>query len=383
MNIIIRTFEGFEEILAEEVFHITEIKPEIGKRAVYIKGDLRTIYNLNLRSRLALDVLVELHKYKASNESQLYKGAYSFDWGNEFSIHETFSISSIVHSPFFNHSKYVSLKIKDAIVDQFNKNNGTRPNVDRVAPDHKFIVRVTHDQVNLLWNTSGDPLFKRGYRTITGVAPLNEVLAAGILKFSGWSSETPLIDPMCGSGTFICEALMMAKNMPPSIRRDRFGFMNHKDYDHHLWLEIKENATEKINKKVPNIRGSDIMSKMVSATKNNLDNILKNHPCKMETKDFFKLKKLGENNMLVLNPPYNIRIAKEKNHEFYNDIGTQLKHEWSGCDAWILTGDLEGLKYIGLRPRRKIKMFNGPIETRLINIPLYKGSKKTKKSQIN
>lgn len=378
MKIIVRTFEGFEEILADEVFHITKIKPELGKRAVYIKGDLETIYKLNFCSRLALDVLIELHSYKAKDENELYKGAYNFNWDHEFSIHETFSISSIVHSPYFNHSKYVSLKVKDAIIDQFNKNHGNRPNVDRVNPDHKFIVRITQDQVNLLWNTSGDPLFKRGYRTITGVAPLNEVLASGILKFSGWNFEIPLLDPMCGSGTFICEALMMAKNIPPSINRERFGFMNHKEYDHNLWIDIKEKTINKIDKKNPNIQGSDILSKMVFATKKNLNNILKNHSCKIETRDFFYLKKSKENQMLVLNPPYNVRIAQEKNHNFYNNIGRQLKHEWSGCNAWVLSGDLEGLKHIGLRPSRKIKIFNGPIETRLLFFPLYKGSKKLK-----
>ena len=381
MNIIIRTFAGFEEILAEEVFQISGLKPEIGKRAVYLKGGIEVVYKLNLWSRLALDDLVELHKYKAANESELYKGAYEYNWEKEFSIHETFAISSVVHSPFFNHSKYVSLKIKDAIVDQFNKNIGKRPSVDRESPDHRFLVRITHNQVNLLWNTSGEPLFKRGYRTITGVAPLNEVLAAGILKFSGWDMKRPILDPMCGSGTFLCEALMMAKNLPPTIKRIAFGFMNHKNYDHKLWIKLKNEALNNINDNIPVVEGFDILSKMVFATKNNLKNIFDEHTCKIETKDFFKLKPSRENQMLVLNPPYNIRIAQEKNHEFYNDIGSHLKHKWSGADAWILSGDLEGLKHIGLRPSRKIRMYNGPIETKLIYIPLYRGSKKNKNSE--
>ena len=154
--------------------------------------------------------------------------------------------------------------------------------------------------------------------------------------------------------------------------------MNHKEYDHNLWTDIKEKTINKIDKKNPNIQGSDILSKMVFATKNNLNNILKNHSCKIDTRDFFQLKQTTENQMLVLNPPYNVRIAQEKNHNFYNNIGRQLKHEWSGCNAWVLSGDLKGLKHIGLRPSRKIKMFNGPIETRLLYFPLYKGSKKLK-----
>lgn len=379
MKIIVRTFAGFEEILSEEIFQITNIKPEIGKRAVYLNGGLEIIYSLNLWCRLALDVLVELHHYKARNENELYNGAYDFIWENEFSIHETFSVSSVVSSPFFNHSKYASLKIKDAIVDQFKKKLGKRPSVDRENPDHKFLVRISHDQVNLLWNTSGNSLFKRGYRTMTGVAPLNEVLAAGIIKFSGWDLKRPLIDPMCGSGTFICEALMIAKNIPPTIKRKSFGFMNHKDYNHNLWEKLKAKSLEKINDNKPIIMGFDNFNEMIIASRNNVNNVFSNNICKINLKDFFDLEAPIENSMLIINPPYNIRISQDKNHLFYEKIGTRLKHSWSGSDAWILSGDLESLKHIGLRPKRRIKLFNGPIETKLVHIPLYRGSKKTKK----
>lgn len=379
MKIIVRTFAGFEEILSKEVFQITDIKPEVGKRAVYLNGDLEIIYLLNLWCRLALDILVELHHYKACNENELYNGAYDFIWENEFSIHETFSITSVVNSPFFNHSKYASLKIKDAIVDQFNKRLGKRPSVDRENPDHKFLVRISHDQVNLLWNTSGDSLFKRGYRTMTGAAPLNEVLAAGIIKFSGWDLKRPLIDPMCGSGTFICEALMIAKNIPPSIKRKSFGFMNHKDYNHNLWEKLKAKSLEKINENNTKIMGFDNFNEMIIASRNNVNNVFSNNKCKITFKDFFDLEAPIENSILILNPPYNIRISQDKNHLFYEKIGTRLKHTWSGSDAWILSGDLESLKHIGLRPKRRIKLFNGPIETKLVHIPLYRGSKKTKK----
>ena len=382
MKIVVRTFAGFEEILADEIFQITNLKAEIGKRAVYLDGDLEIIYSLNLWCRLALEVLVELHNYKASNEDELYNGAYEFIWDNEFSIHETFSISSVVNSPFFNHSKYASLKIKDAIADQFNKKYGKRPSVERDNPDHKFLVRISHDQVNLLWNTSGDPLFKRGYRKMTGVAPLNEVLAAGIIKFSGWDFKRPLIDPMCGSGTFLCEALMIAKNIPPSIERKNFGFTKHKNYDHALWTTIKNKANEKKNENKPVLMGYDNLNEMIIATRNNINNIDPNNDCKITFKDFFDLEPPVENAFLILNPPYNMRIAQEKNHMFYEKIGTRLKHSWSGSDAWILSGDLEGLKHIGLRPIRKIKLFNGPIETKLVHIPLYKGSKKIKGNKI-
>ena len=377
MNIVVRTYAGFEEILAREVNQITGISPNIGKRAVYLDGGQKEIYLLNLWCKLALDVLVELHRFKAKNEQELYKGAYQYEWTNEFTLHETFMLNSVVHSTHFNHSKYVALKVKDAIVDQFKKVTGKRPNVDRKNPDHRFLVRVTQDNVHLLWNTSGDPLYKRGYRSITGVAPLNEVLAAGILTFSDWDIQTPLIDPMCGSGTFLCEALIQAKQIAPGLMRSIFGFIKHQSYDHELWEKLKKEA-EKLQKPVqPQLYGFDKLNKLVFATRSHLNHISPNDAVIKEA-NFFHLNKPIEKAMLVMNPPYSVRLPQEKIHEFYNFIGSRLKHHWEGCDAWILSGNLEAIKHLGLRPKRKIKLYNGPIETKLVHLPLYKGSKKNK-----
>ena len=380
MNIVVRTYAGFEEILAREVNQITGISPNIGKRAVYLEGGQEEIYLLNLWCRLALDVLVELHRYKAKNEQELYKGVYQYEWTKEFTLHETFMLNSVVHSTHFNHSKYVALKVKDAIVDQFKKATGKRPNVDRENPDQRFLVRVTQDNVHLLWNTSGDPLYKRGYRSITGVAPLNEVLAAGILTFSDWDIQTPLIDPMCGSGTFLCEALIQAKQIAPGLMRSVFGFIKHQTYDHELWEKLKKEA-EKAQKSVqPQLYGFDKLNKLVFATRTHLNHISPNDAIIKEA-NFFQLNKPIEKAMLVMNPPYNVRLPQEKIHEFYNSIGNRLKHHWEGCDAWILSGNLEAIKHLGLRPKRKIKLYNGPIETKLVHLPLYRGSKKQKSNQ--
>ena len=377
MNIVVRTYAGFEEILAREVNQITGISPNIGKRAVYLEGGQQEIYLLNLWCRLALDVLVELHRYKAKNEQELYKGAFQYEWTKEFTLHETFMLNSVVHSTHFNHSKYVALKVKDAIVDQFKKATGKRPNVDRENPDQRFLVRVTQDNVHLLWNTSGDPLYKRGYRSITGVAPLNEVLAAGILTFSDWDIKTPLIDPMCGSGTFLCEALIQAKQIAPGLMRSVFGFIKHQSYDHELWEKLKKEA-EKAQKSVqPHLYGFDKLNKLVFATRTHLNHISPNDAIIKEA-NFFQLNKPIEKAILVMNPPYNVRLPQEKIHEFYNSIGSQLKHHWEGCDAWILSGNLEAIKHLGLRLKRKIKLYNGPIETKLVHLPLYRGSKKQK-----
>ncbi len=376
MKIVIRTYAGFEEILANEIQKITGKEVEIVKRAVTIEGENKEVYLINLWSRLAIDVLIPVLEFRAKNEDELYNKATHFHWEDHLTIHETFSLTSIVHSPFFNHSQYVSLKIKDAIVDRFNRKTKERPNVDRENPDHKLVVRVTQDNVSILWNTSGDPLFKRGYRTMTGLAPINEILAAGILIFSGWNSEQPLVDPMCGSGTFLCEALMIAKNIPPGSFRKEFGFIKHKSYDHKLWLTIKEEASRELKKTSPKLFGYDKMMDSIVNTKNNIKNIDTDFECKIENIDFFETEKPSEKGMLIMNPPYNVRIQQDEILEFYNAIGTRLKHHWSDFDAWVFSGDLQALKRIGLRPKRRISLLNGSIESKLVHLPLYMGSKR-------
>ena len=376
MKIVIRTYAGFEEILASEIQNITGKKPEIAKRAVTIEGENKEVYLINLWSRLAIDVLIPIIEFRAKNEDELYKKTTQYSWEKHLTLHETFSINSIVHSPFFNHSKYVSLKIKDAIVDRFNRKENKRPNVDRENPDLRFVVRVTHDRTTILWNTSGESLYKRGYRTKTGLAPINEILAAGILTFSRWDATKPLVDPMCGSGTFLCEALMMAKNIPAGMNRNEFGFIKHNSYDHNLWIKIKAEAEEKTNKTAPTLYGYDNEEISISNTKHNLNNIDSSFNCIVEKIDFFKSEKPVENGMMIMNPPYNIRIQQDKILEFYNDIGTRLKHHWSDFDAWVFSGDLQALKRIGLRPKRRISLFNGSIESKLVHLPLYMGSKR-------
>ena len=376
MKIVIRTYAGFEEILAKEIQNITGKKPVIAKRAITIEGENKEVYLINLWSRLAIDVLIPIIEFRAKNEDELYKKTTQYNWEKHLTLHETFSINSIVHSPFFNHSKYVSLKVKDAIVDRFNRKENKRPNVDRENPDLRFVVRVTHDKTSILWNTSGESLYKRGYRTKTGLAPINEILAAGILTFSNWDMNTPLIDPMCGSGTFLCEALMMAKNIPAGINRNEFGFIKHNSYDHKLWIKIKEEAEEKINKKAPDLYGYDNEEISVSNTKHNLSNVDSSFKCTVEKIDFFESEKPVKHGMMIMNPPYNIRIQQDEILEFYNEIGRRLKHHWSDFDAWVFSGDLQALKRIGLRPKRRISLFNGSIESKLVHLPLYMGSKR-------
>ena len=224
MKIIVRTYSGVENLLKSEIEKLTNKEVRLEKRAVSFDGNTEDIYKVNLWSRLSIDVLVHLYSFRATNEQQLYNKITNFRWEDHLSVQETFSISSIVHSSFFKHSQYVALKAKDALVDRFKKKSGVRPNVDRTNPDQHFIIRLSEKNASILWNSSGDPLFKRGYRTHTVEAPVNEVLAAAILDLTGWDCKSTLIDPMCGSGTFLCEALIKSSNYAPGLNRKQFAF---------------------------------------------------------------------------------------------------------------------------------------------------------------
>ena len=378
MKIIVRTYAGIEHLLKDEVEKLTNKTVTIEKRAVSFDGNTEDVYKLNLWSRLSIDVLVHLYSFRAINEDQLYNKVTNFRWEEYLSVNETFAFSSIVHSSFFKHSQYVALKAKDALVDRFKKKNGVRPNVDRNNPDHHFIIRLSEKNASILWNSSGDPLFKRGYRTHTVEAPVNEVLAAAILDFSGWDKKTPLIDPMCGSGTFLCEALIKSSNYAPGLNRKQFAFEKAKDFKKELWETLVDDAKSKTIESSAPIYGYDISSEAISSSEKNIENIFPFNNINLENQDFFQLDKPFKDGLLLMNPPYDIRLKSTDINEFYNDIGSRLKHFWENYDAWIFSGDLGATKRLGLKPKKKIILFNGPLECKLIHLPIYKGSKRKK-----
>ena len=380
MKVAIRTYSGLEEILQSEIQKITGKNTSIQKRAVTLdSANMDDVYKINLWSRFAIDVLVHLHSFKASHEDILYKYAHQIEWEKYMSDDQTFSISSIVHSNFFKHSQYVALKVKDALVDRFRKIGGRRPNVERNKPDLNFVVRISEDKVNILWNSSGAPLFKRGYRKLSGEAPLNEILAASILEFTGWDQSIPLVDPMCGSGTFIAEAIMKSCNIAPGILRDSFGFERSTDFDPQKWNSIKEKAENNISASSAKIYGYDISLASVSMTKENIQTLHPSIDVKIEQADYFNLSKPEKIGMVIMNPPYDQRLKSNHINELYNDIGSRLKHFWENYDAWILSGNLQALKNIGLKPKQKKTLYNGPLECKLIHVPIYKGSLKRNK----
>ena len=380
MKIIVRTYSGVEQILKDEIERLTGKEVTIERRAVSFDGNTEDLYKVNLWSRLAIDVLVHLYSFRVRDEDDLYNKLTNFKWEEHLTENETFSFSSIVHSSNFRHSQYVALKAKDALVDRFKKRTGKRPNVERKNPDHHFIVRISEKEGSILWNSSGDPLFKRGYRTHTVEAPVNEVLAAAILDLSDWNDQTPLIDPMCGSGTFLCEALIKSSNYAPGLNRKQFAFEKTKDFKNELWNTHVDQAKGLTKESSAKIYGFDNDEDAIFFTSNNLENLFPSNKVTLEKNDFFSLEKPIEDGMLLMNPPYDVRLKNTNIDDFYNDIGRRLKHFWENYDAWVFSGNLSATKRLGLKPNKKIILFNGPLECKLLHLPIYRGSKKQKVS---
>ncbi|WP_114783257.1 THUMP domain-containing class I SAM-dependent RNA methyltransferase [Botryobacter ruber] len=381
-NIIATTLSGLEEVLAAELeaLDMEYIKP--GNRVVTCSGNLRQLYEANMWCRTAIRILKPIRNFKARDEKDLYQQVQKTNWSEYLDLEQTFAIDAVVSHSTFEHSLFVAQLTKDAIVDQFRKATGQRPSVDRIRPDIRLNLHMHENMVTLSLDSSGDSLHRRGYRLQTNVAPLNEVLAAGIIGLSGWDRKSTFIDPMCGSGTFMIEAALMAQNIAPGLfRRDPFAFENWKDYDEPLFemvwktAEAKERTTPQAQ-----IIGYDIDPDYVEATRTNIANAGLEKIIRIEEADFFKTEAPAESGVLVMNPPYNERIVTEDINDLYKQIGDTLKTNYQGFNAFVFTGNLDAAKSIGLRASRRIPLYNGAIECRLLKYELYKGSRREKES---
>ena len=377
-KMIAKTFFGFEEILAKELQNLGAQNVEQGVRMVSFKGDKGFMYKANLSLRTALKILKPIYFFKATNEQALYKGIASMNWSKLLSANQTFVIDTTVHSNYFNHSEFVSQKCKDAIVDQFRERTGQRPSIDKVHPDLRINIHIDKDQVSVALDTSGNALNQRGYRTATNIAPINEVLAAGILLLSGWDGQTDFLDPMCGSGTFLAEAAMIACNIPANINRKEFAFEKWNDWDNDLFDAISDSLLKRVREFHYTIKGYDKAPSAVQKAKDNIRNANLDEYISIEEKNFFDTEKTSEGKLqVVFNPPYDERLDIHM-EEFYKNIGDTLKKNYPGTNAWMITANLEALKYVGLKPSRKIKLFNAGLEARLVKYEMYEGSKKGK-----
>ena len=377
-KMVAKTFFGFEEVLAEELNKLGAQRVEKGTRMVSFYGDKGFMYKANLALRTALKILKPIKTFKVYNEASLYNGVKSIDWPEYITNHQSFVIDATVFSDQFNHSQFVALKSKDAIVDQFKEETGNRPNIDKDYPDLRINIHIQQDLCTVSLDSSGASLHHRGYRTATNIAPINEVLAAGILLLSGWKGQSHFIDPMCGSGTFLVEAAMIACNIPPNINRKEFAFEKWRDWDNELFEKVEDSLLNKITEFHYDIIGYDKAPSAVAKAKDNARNSNLDEYISIEHKNFFESEKVTQGPLhMVFNPPYGERLDINL-ERFYREIGDTLKQGYPGTQAWFITGNLEALKYVGLKPSRKIKLFNGKLESRLVRYDMYEGSKRAK-----
>ena len=378
LKIQIKTFFGLEEILAEEIRKLGGANVEVKNRAVNCEGDLGFLYKINYSARTALKILVPLLTFKAWDENRFYDKLFAFPWDEYMTVDQTFAIDTTIYSERFNHSQFISLKMKDAIADYFNFKFRKRPSVDTQNPDVKFHLHIDRELVTISLDSSGDPLFKRGYRKEQGEAPINEVLASGMLQLAGWDGKGNFLDPMCGSGTLLIEAAMIAMDLPAQTFRRNFGFQNWLNYDAELFNTIREVRLNRVREFTGKIVGYDIDSDMLHASRINIEAADMADVIEVKTQDFFDSKKELFPLLMVFNPPYDERI-EINDDEFYKKIGDTFKKNYPNTLAWLISSDLDSMKKIGLRPSRKIKLYNGKLECRFMQYEMYEGTKKIHK----
>jgi putative N6-adenine-specific DNA methylase len=380
MKLVAKTLYGLEKVLAGELMSFGAVDVQTANRAVLFEGDKELLYTVNYCSRTALSVLMTIGSFRIRSKEDLYKGGSGIDWERYMDTGDTFSIVPVVNSPFFAHTGYAGLILKDAIADYFRKRTGSRPSVNTDDPVILINLHISNDQVTISVDASVIPLFKRGYRLEQSVAPLNEVLAAGILMLSGWEGASPLTDPMCGSGTIPIEAGLIACNIPPGKFRKFFGFQRWKDYNAELFDKVKLDCDKKVRKTTVNICGSDISAQAVLQSEINVSRAGLGDIISIKVSDFKDLKNTDDNGFVFLNPPYGQRLQPDELDSLYSMIGTTLKHNFAGTTVWLITSNKESLKKVGLKPKEKHTLFNGALECTLIKYEMYTGTRKSGKT---
>jgi putative N6-adenine-specific DNA methylase len=369
---VAKTFHGLEEVLAKELKELGAKDVKTRKRAVEYYGNKELLYKANLQCRTALRILQPIFYFQAPDEDELYGNINDFEWEEFMDNDMTFAIDSVVFSSTFTHSKYVALKTKDAIVDRFKDRTGVRPNVSVSNPDLLINVHVYEQEITISFDASGkDALYKRGYRKDTVEAPINEVLAAGMIAISGWDKNSDFIDPMCGSGTLPIEAGMAAKNIAPGLNRS-FGFQNWKDYEPELFAKVKQEAIEGVRSFDHTIFAYDSHMRAIRITEKNIATANLEDIIKVKRKAFEKQTPIENKATLIFNPPYGERLETTGDiEEFYEEIGDVLKNNFKGCDAWIISSNQDALRNIGLKSSKRTTLFNGKLECWFTKYEMY------------
>ena len=379
---IAKTIFGLEEVLSNELTRLGARDVEIHNRAVSFVGDKGFMYKANICLRTALRILIPIKTFTISDENSIYIAIQSINWDDYMNVDDTLAIDTVLNSDLFTHSQYLSQKAKDAIVDQFRLKYNVRPSVDLDSPTLRIHLHVFKDTLTVALDSSGESLHKRGYRDKTNLAPLNEVLAAGMILLTGWDKRSTFIDPMCGSGTILTEAAMIANNIPPGYFREKYGFekwQKHFPFDQDLFDKIMDVAIDKITNHIQQIIGCELSRNVSKKAKENIKSAKVDDIVSIQTGLMQEMEVPEGKGVVVMNPPYGERMVKDNIDELYASIGDTFKKKFLGYDCWIISSNMEALKKIGLRPSRKITLFNGQLECKFMKYEMYQGTKKVHK----
>jgi putative N6-adenine-specific DNA methylase len=371
---------GLEPVLAKELRELGAEDVQEGRRMVSFRGDKEMMYRANFQLHTAIRILKPIRHFKACSADDVYNEILKVDWSQYLDEGKTFTVDAVVFSEEFRHSKFVSYKVKDAIVDQFREKTGKRPNISVANPDIRLNIHIAEDRCTLSLDSSGESLHRRGYRQESVEAPLNEVLAAGMILMTGWKGDTDFIDPMCGSGTLLIEAALIAHNMAPGLFRKAYAFEKWPDFDADLFDRIYNDDSQEREFK-HHIYGYDIDMKAVNTARLNVKATGLTSSITIEQQDFKDFKRPSEKSVMVTNPPYGERISTPDLLGTYRMIGERLKHEFTGNDAWILSYREECFDQIGLKPSIKIPLFNGSLECEFRKYQLFDGKMKVFRSE--
>lgn len=380
-----KTFKGLEEVLAGELIELGANNVQIERRAVSFTGDKRMLYTANFCLRTASRVLVPIAIFKAKKTDDIYENVKRIDWSQYMTAKTSFLIDATVYSELFRHSQFITYRVKDAIVDWWMEHGGVRPNVQLTSPDLYLNIHIAGDTITVSLDSSGESLHKRGYRVANTQAPINEALAAGMLLLVGWKGQSDFYDPMCGSGTLLIEAALIAHNIAPGIYRKGFAFEKWANFDADLFEDVSSDDSRErdFNHK---IYGSDAGFYAVQAAMKNVKSAGLQRDIEVRQIRIQEIK-LAEKNtegaLIMINPPYGERLAQDKDVlRLYQDMGTTLKHQFNGANAWIISSNEAALKCVGLRPAKRIRLVNGDLDCLFNKYELFKGDRKTWKKSL-
>ena len=384
-SMLAKTFKGLEQVLASELIELGANNVQIERRAVSFTGDKRMLYTANFYLRTASRILVPIATFKAKTTDEIYQHIKQLDWAQYMTAKTTFLIDATVYSDLFRHSQFITYRVKDAIVDWWMEHGGVRPSVQLTNPDLYLNVHIAGDLVTVSLDSSGESLHKRGYRVANTQAPINEALAAGMLLLAGWKGQSDFYDPMCGSGTLLIEAALIARNIAPGIYRKGFAFEKWADFDADLFEDIYSDDSRE-REFEHKIYGSDAGFYAVQAATKNVQSANLQRDIEVKQIRVQELKLADKNTdgaLVMMNPPYGERLSQDKDVlRLYQDMGTALKHQFNGATAWIISSNEEALKCVGLRPAKRVRLVNGDLDCLFNQYVLFKGDRKTWKKSL-